>query len=74
MKLGFTVGIWDLFHEGHINLLKKCREQCDYLFVGIMNDYWVRVAKNRGGRTGVFNCLFKPEFYQIREKDGSNAE
>jgi cytidyltransferase-like protein len=45
MKLGFTVGIWDLLHEGHTNLIKKCKDHCDYLFVGIMNDFWVRVQK-----------------------------
>lgn len=47
MKLGFTVGVWDLFHQGHINFLKKCHEYCDYLFVGIMTDYWVTVQKGK---------------------------
>lgn len=46
MKLGFTVGVWDLLHEGHINLLKEARKHCDYLFVGIMTDFWVRVQKD----------------------------
>jgi len=45
MKLGFTVGVWDLFHEGHLNFLKKCKNHCNYLFVGIMTDFWVRVQK-----------------------------
>lgn len=31
------------------------------------NDYWIRVAKNRGGRTGVFECIYEPEFYRITE-------
>lgn len=45
MKIGFTVGVWDLFHEGHINFLKEAKKNCDYLYVGIMTDYWVRVQK-----------------------------
>lgn len=45
MKIGITIGVWDLLHEGHVNLLKKCKDYCDYLFVGIMTDFWVRVQK-----------------------------
>ena len=45
MKIGFTVGVFDLFHEGHYNLLERCIDYCDYLIVGVMNDYWVRVQK-----------------------------
>ena len=45
MKIGFTVGVFDLFHAGHFNLLERCHDYCDYLIVGVMNDYWVRVQK-----------------------------
>jgi glycerol-3-phosphate cytidylyltransferase len=45
MKIGFTVGVFDLFHDGHQNLLERCAEHCDHLLVGVMNDYWVRVQK-----------------------------
>jgi glycerol-3-phosphate cytidylyltransferase len=45
MKIGFTVGVWDLFHEGHINMLTEAKKNCDYLIVGVMTDYWVRVQK-----------------------------
>lgn len=45
MKIGFTVGVFDLFHEGHKNLLAHCVQHCDHLLVGVMNDYWVRVQK-----------------------------
>ncbi len=47
MKLGFTVGVWDLLHHGHVNFLKKAKTYCDYLIVGIMNDYWVKVQKGQ---------------------------
>ena len=45
MKIGFTVGVFDLFHQGHQNLLEQCAAHCDHLLVGVMNDYWVRVQK-----------------------------
>lgn len=35
MVIGFTVGVWDLFHEGHENFLKECKQHCDFLYVAI---------------------------------------
>jgi len=45
MRIGFTVGVFDLYHEGHANLLKAAQAECDYLIVAVMTDYWVRVQK-----------------------------
>lgn len=45
ITIGFTVGVWDVFHHGHIEFLKKAKTHCDYLHVGIMTDYWVQVQK-----------------------------
>jgi glycerol-3-phosphate cytidylyltransferase len=45
MKLGLTIGVFDCFHHGHSNLLERCKDHCDLLLVGVMNDYWVRVQK-----------------------------
>ncbi len=35
MKKGFACGIFDLFHPGHVRMLKECKEHCDYLYVGL---------------------------------------
>lgn len=38
MIRGFTCGTMDLLHAGHVLMLKECREQCDYLIVGLEID------------------------------------
>jgi glycerol-3-phosphate cytidylyltransferase len=38
MKIGFTCSTFDLFHAGHVMMLKEARTQCDYLIVGLQID------------------------------------
>lgn len=46
-KIGYTVGVFDLFHVGHLNLLERCKEMCETLVVGICDDAYVRDIKHK---------------------------
>ena len=45
MIVGFTVGVFDLYHEGHKNLLAYCGDRCDYLIVALVTDQLARLQK-----------------------------
>ena len=46
-KIGYTTGVFDLFHIGHLNILKRSKELCEFLIVGVSTDELVSSYKNK---------------------------
>lgn len=45
--IGYTTGVYDLFHIGHLNILRRARMECDYLIVGVTTDELSQQRKNK---------------------------
>ena len=46
-KIGYTQGVFDMFHIGHLRLIKHAAERCEKLIVGVNSDALVEEYKNK---------------------------
>lgn len=76
-KIGYISGVFDLFHIGHLNLIKRAKEKCVYLIVGVMTDEGVKRHKKKevfipfNERVTILeSCTYVDKVVEIPEKSG----
>lgn len=76
-KIGYTDGVYDLFHIGHLNMIEAAKKQCEYLIVGVHGDEVVRQYKyhypiipetERARIIGAINGVDKVVINDVRDK------
>lgn len=72
VRIGYAAGAFDLFHVGHLNLLRHAKENCDFLIAGVVSDEMLRDVK---GIESVIPTAERVEIVQnIRFVDGVHVE
>lgn len=56
--IGYTTGVFDMFHMGHLNVLKRSKAECDYLIVGVTTD---ELSLSRKGKTPIIPLVERME-------------
>ncbi|SRR5258706_10835794 len=59
IRVGYAAGAFDLFHVGHLNLLRNARSRCDYLIAGVVSDEMLKLTK------GITPVVSLPERLEI---------
>ena len=71
-RIGYAPGVYDMFHVGHLNILRNARIACDYLIAGVVSD---ELAERVKGRTPVIPLAERLEIVgNIRYVDEAVAE
>jgi len=60
-KIGYTTGVYDLFHIGHLNVLKRAKLECDYLIVGVTTD---ELCQSRKGKSPIIPFVERMEIVE----------
>ncbi|MBQ1406592.1 MAG: adenylyltransferase/cytidyltransferase family protein [Eubacterium sp.] len=46
-KVGLLMGVFDMYHIGHLNLIKRAKEQCEFLRIAVLSDELVMKFKQK---------------------------
>jgi glycerol-3-phosphate cytidylyltransferase len=79
MKIGFTCGVFDLFHAGHVLMLQECKAHCDYLIVALNRAENISETINPGKLKPIFtieerklimsSCKYVDEVLEYNSED-----
>ncbi|WP_394249932.1 adenylyltransferase/cytidyltransferase family protein [Arthrobacter pityocampae] len=72
IRIGYAAGAFDLFHVGHLNLLRHAKNHCDFLIAGVVSD---ELLERNKGRRPVIPLIERIEIVQsLRFVDRAVAE
>ena len=77
-RVGYAAGAFDLFHVGHLNILRQAKMHCDHLIAGVVSDDLIEITK---GHRPVVSLRERMEIVehiryvdQVHPEDGQRAE